>query len=115
MSGIPGSAHLNFSLGGLIVLGGAMGYMKKGSTMSLIAGALFGSLLIGSGVMIVKDSHYHGHMLATGASGTMALGMGQRFLSTQKFMPAGLVAVLGAGACAYNFKKMNDWAPSKED
>ena len=31
----PGSAHLNFSLGGLVALGGAMGYMKKGSTMSL--------------------------------------------------------------------------------
>ena len=33
----PGSAHLNFSLGGLVALGGAMGYMKKGVCMLLLA------------------------------------------------------------------------------
>jgi hypothetical protein len=27
----PGSAHLNFTLGGLVMVGGVMGYMKKGS------------------------------------------------------------------------------------
>ena len=113
MAKIPGSAHLNFSLGGLVIVGGAMGYFRKGSKMSLIAGLTFGSLLIGSGWMIANDREYHGHVLATGASGIMALGMGQRFLSTQKFMPAGLVATLGIVAAAYNFNKARDWAPSK--
>ena len=43
----------------------------------------------------------------------MALGMAQRFFKTGKFMPAGLVAVLGAACCAYNTKKAIEWAPSK--
>ena len=114
MSKIPGSAHLHFTLGGLIVLGGAMGYIRKGSQISLVAGLAFGSLLLGSGYMIANDREYHGHMLATGTTGLMALGMGQRFVSTGKFMPAGLVATVGIAAAAYNFNKARDWAPAKE-
>jgi len=113
MSKIPGSAHMNFSVGGLVMIGGAMGYFKRGSKVSLLAGLTFGSLLVGSGVMISGDQQYEGHALATGASGVMALAMGQRFLSTGKFMPAGLVATLGAACCAYNLKKAIEWAPSR--
>ena len=114
MSGIPGSAHANISLGGLVIIGGAMGYIKKGSTPSLVAGLTFGSLFLGSAYMIAKtDSQYQAHLLASGTGGVMALGMGQRFLKTGKFMPAGLVAVLGAAACAYNVKKSMEWAPTK--
>ncbi|CAB9502398.1 Transmembrane proteins 14C [Seminavis robusta] len=116
MAGIPGSAHLNLSLGGLVMLGGAMGYVKKGSAPSLVAGVAFGSMLIGSGYIIAKtDSQYEGHALATGASGIMALGMAQRYMKTGKMMPAGIVAILGAAACAYNAKKSMEWAPSKSD
>lgn len=115
MSKIPGSAHLNFTLGGLIVMGGAMGFMRKGSKISLVAGLTFGSLLLGSGWMIANDREYHGHMVAMGASGLMSVGMGQRFLSTGKFMPAGLVAAVGVAAAAYNFNKALDWAPTKSD
>lgn len=110
----PGSAHLNFTVGGLAIVGGAMGYLKKGSKASLLAGLTFGSLLVGSGVMISGDSQYQGHALATGASGVMAVAMGQRFLSTGKFMPAGLVAVIGGACCAYNLNKAIEWAPSKD-
>lgn len=113
MSSIPGSAHLNFSVGGLVAVGGTMGYLKKGSKVSLLAGLTFGGLLVGSGVMIAGDSQYEGHALATGTSGIMALAMGQRFVSSKKFMPAGLVATLGAACCAYNLKKAMEWAPSK--
>ena len=64
MSGIPGSAHANLSLGGLVIIGGAIGYLKKGSVPSLAAGLTFGSLLIGSGYMIAKtDSQYQAHLL----------------------------------------------------
>jgi uncharacterized membrane protein (UPF0136 family) len=98
--GIPGSAHLNLSLGGMVIVGGAMGYVKKGSKVSLIAGVTLGSLLMGSGYIIAKtDSVYEGHLLATATSGLMAVAMGHRFVKTGKFMPAGLVAVLGAAAC----------------
>lgn len=50
---------------------------------------------------------------ASGTGGVMALGMAQRYMSTGKFMPAGLVAILGAACCAYNAKKGLEWAPSK--
>ena len=114
MGKIPGSAHMNMSLGGLVTIGGAMGYLKKGSQMSLLAGLTFGSLLLGSGYLIANDQEYNGHVLGGGSSGLMALGMGQRFASTGKFMPAGLVAVLGAACCAYNAHKAMEWAPATE-
>mmetsp|Transcript_7507 Transcript_7507/g.12999 ORF Transcript_7507/g.12999 Transcript_7507/m.12999 type:complete len:126 (-) Transcript_7507:91-468(-) len=112
MGKIPGSAHLNMSLGGLVLLGGAVGYFKKGSQVSLLAGIAFGSLLLGSGYMISNDNEFGGHVLASTASGVMALGMGQRYVSTGKMMPAGIVAALGAACCAYNIHKANEWAPT---
>jgi uncharacterized membrane protein (UPF0136 family) len=96
------------------MLGGTLGYVRKGSTPSLIAGVVFGSLLIGSGYIIAKtDSQHQGHLLATATSGFMALGMAHRYTKTTKFMPAGMVAVVGAAACAYNAKKATEWAPTK--
>jgi len=106
---------MNLGLGTLVVLGGAVGYFKKGSKASLLAGGVMGSLLLTSGYMIAKtDSVYEGHLLGTATSGVMALAMGQRFLKSGKFMPGGVVAVLGAAACAYNAHKSREWAPSKE-
>lgn len=110
----PGSAHLNFTLGGLVMLGGVMGYVKKKSAMSAAAGLTFGGLLIGSGVLILQGESYKGHALASGATGVMTLAMGQRFLSTGKFMPAGMVATLGAAGLAYNVKKTLEWMPEKD-
>lgn len=115
MSKIPGSAHLNFTLGGIVVVGGALGYFRKGSMMSLVGGLAVGSFLLGSGHLIASDREYEGHQLATGTSGILAAGMGQRFVKTGKFMPAGLVAALGVGAAAYNYKKAKEWAPSVDD
>ena len=102
---------MNFTMGGLVIVGGVAGYLRRGSKISLVAGLTFGSLLLGSGYWICKDRMHEGHLLAAGTSGVMALGMGHRFLSTQKVMPAGLVAVLGAACCAYNAKKAIEWAP----
>ena len=115
MSSTPGSAHLNFTLGGLVAVGGAMGYFNTGSTMSLMAGLTFGGLLIGSGVLITQGESFKGHALASGCTGAMTVAMGQRFLSTGKFMPAGMVASLGAVGLAYNVKKTIEWMPEKDD
>jgi uncharacterized membrane protein (UPF0136 family) len=114
MSGkIPGSAHLNLSLGGLVIVGGCIGYFRKGSRMSLIAGFSLGSLLLGSGYMIAKTDYvYEGHVLASTTSGIMSIAMVQRYLQTMKFMPAGMVATLGTLACAYNVMKAMEWAPT---
>jgi uncharacterized membrane protein (UPF0136 family) len=117
MGKIPGSAHANLSLGGLVMVGGVYGYWKKGSTPSLVAGLTIGSLLLGSGYMIATntDRMYEAHCLATATSGLMAVAMGGRFVSTGKFMPAGMVATLGAIGCAYNLQKALEWAPSKKE
>lgn len=109
----PGSAHLNFTLGGLVLAGGALGYAKKRSLASLGAGLAFGGLLIGSGVLITKNESFRGHALATGVTGIMAAAMTQRYFSTRKFMPAGVVAVLGAAGCAYNARKALEWWPDE--
>jgi uncharacterized membrane protein (UPF0136 family) len=115
MSKIPGSAHLNLTLGGLVMAGGAAGYMRKGSKASLLAGVTFGTMYIGSGYLIAfTDNVYKGHVVATTASGVMALAMGQRYVKTHKIMPAGLLMAVGAAACAYNYTKMLEWAPGTD-
>mmetsp|Transcript_12083 Transcript_12083/g.15085 ORF Transcript_12083/g.15085 Transcript_12083/m.15085 type:complete len:111 (-) Transcript_12083:280-612(-) len=106
---IPGSAHPCFSLGGLLILGGTAGYFKKGSRASLGAGIVTGGLLIGSGAMICKDSQFEGHSLAAGTSAVLAGGMGHRFLKGGKFMPAGLIAAVGAVSAAFHVKKALEW------
>jgi len=67
--------------------------------------------LIGSGIMISGEHQYEGHSIATVASGVMTLATGPRFIQTGKFMPAGLVAALGAISTAYHAKKAFDWTP----
>jgi uncharacterized membrane protein (UPF0136 family) len=110
MSKIPGSAHLNLSLGGLVIAGGTIGYFRKSSKISLVAGLTFGTLLLGSGYLIASDREFQGHALATGTSGLMGIGMAHRYYTTRKFMPAGLVATIGIAAAAYNWKKAMDWS-----
>jgi uncharacterized membrane protein (UPF0136 family) len=107
----PGSAHPVFGFGGLTLLGGVAGYARKGSKASLGAGVVCGGLLIGSGLLITKGNEYEGHALATLTSGAMTVAMGKRFVTTGKFMPAGLVAVLGAASLAYNLNKTLEWKP----
>ena len=111
MDKVPGSAHLNFTIGGLIVAGGAMGFFRRGSTMSLVAGLGFGGIMIGSGVLISKGECYDGHRVGAAASGVLTAAMGQRFLASGKFMPSGLVATIGAVGLAYNVQKAIEWKP----
>jgi uncharacterized membrane protein (UPF0136 family) len=90
-----------------------MGYWKKGSKVSLLAGVACGGMLLGSGYMIAKTEHiYQAHVLATGSSGVLALAMGRNYVKTRTLLPAGLVAVVGAAACAYNYQKALAWAPT---
>lgn len=110
----PGSAHLNFTLGGLVAVGGAVGYFKRGSVPSLVAGLAFGGLLVGSGVLITNGESFQGHALASGVTGIMTAAMARRFVTTGgKFMPAGMVATVGAAGLAYNVKKTLEWMPDK--
>ena len=90
-----------------------MGYAKKRSVPSLAAGLTFGGLLIGSGILISKNESFQGHALATGVTGIMSAAMAQRYMASKKFMPAGMVATLGAAGFAYNVKKALEWWPEE--
>jgi len=79
------------------------------SRPSLVAGTAFGGLLILSGVLISKQKDLEGHMLGLGASAVLAAGMGARFFTTKKFMPAGLVATLGFVNSFYQLGKVLEW------
>jgi uncharacterized membrane protein (UPF0136 family) len=105
-----GSAHLNYTAGGLIFAGGVAGYAKAGSVPSLIAGVCVGSTLIGAGYMIGKGNDFEGHAVGAAASWAVTAGMGQRFARTGKLMPTGVVATIGLVTALYNSKKAKDWA-----
>ena len=73
-------------------------------------GLTCGSLLLGSGYMIAKtDKQSEAHLLAGVTTGAIAATAGKLFIKGAKFMPAGLVATLGAAGFAYNFKKFLEW------
>lgn len=98
------------------MIGGAIGYFKRGSKISLVAGVSLGTLFLGSGYLIAKTDHvYEGHVLAVATSTVLTAAMGHRFMGTGKFMPAGLLTILGIAALGYNGNKAMEWAPSKSE
>jgi len=96
---------LNMGVGSLIALGGAMGFAKKKSVPSLVAGVGLGGALVYTSVMINSGKEFEGHALGSGVGLLLAAGMGARFVKTGAFMPAGMVALLGTVTAAYNVNK----------
>uniref|UniRef100_A0A8C6TU56 Transmembrane protein 14C n=1 Tax=Neogobius melanostomus TaxID=47308 RepID=A0A8C6TU56_9GOBI len=71
----------------LVTAGGIIGFIKAGSTTSLAAGLLFG-------LLAALGAYLNNTWLSLGASGTLSVVMGQRFLNSFKFMPAGLMLIM---------------------
>ena len=66
------------------------------------------------GQMIIKQGeNVKGHGLALLTSSALVGGMAPRALKTGKLMPAGLLAILGAGSAAYHAKKTLEWWDSE--
>ncbi|KAM7379653.1 hypothetical protein PAMP_005194 [Pampus punctatissimus] len=82
---------IGFSYAALVAVGGIVGYVKAGSITSLGAGLLFG-LLAAVGAYLASQNPKN-VWLSLGTSGTLATVMGLRFLSSWKFMPAGLMTL----------------------
>ena len=76
----------------LLAAGGIVGYARAGSVPSLVAGVASGAVVSLAASRWVKSLY----------SAVLAVVMGRRWLGGGKFMPAGLVAVLGAAMCLYN-------------
>ncbi|TKS79575.1 Transmembrane protein 14C [Collichthys lucidus] len=85
---------VGFSYAALVSAGGIMGYLKAGSSTSLVAGLLFGLLAaVGAYLASQNPKNVWLSLGNAGTSGTLAVVMGLRFLNSWKFMPAGLMTL----------------------
>ena len=82
-----------FVFGALTIAGGVMGYVKKGSTDSLIAGGIAGILLLIAGALIPSKPQV-GLILGLVISIALAGRFVPMFLKTHSFMPAGMMSIL---------------------
>ncbi|PRP86326.1 hypothetical protein PROFUN_05467 [Planoprotostelium fungivorum] len=87
-------------------LGGLIGFLKAGSVPSLAAGLTFGGALVGSSIAIQRGSRGVGYLGALLVSGALAYVMGNKFLVSKKFMPAGLVASMSAFSFVFYLIKL---------
>lgn len=78
----------------IAIAGGIMGYVQAASKASLISGSISGLLLIFAGVMQLQGQAW-GLTLAAIITAILIIVFAIRLTKTRKFMPAGLMAVLG--------------------
>ncbi|KAK2639669.1 hypothetical protein Ddye_027464 [Dipteronia dyeriana] len=99
-----------FPYGLILIVGGVIGFAKKGSAASLGGGVGTGLLLILAGYLSLKafenrKKSYFALILETAIATVLTVVMGQRYLQTSKIMPAGIVAGISAVmAVFYLFK-----------
>lgn len=83
---------IGFGYAALLALGGFMGYSRKGSMVSLVAGLSFGIL---SGYGAYRVSSNPGDIkISLIAAGSLAAIMGVRYNNSRKIMPAGIIALI---------------------
>jgi uncharacterized membrane protein (UPF0136 family) len=82
---------LLYVYGVLLIVGGAMGYVKARSVPSLVAGVVCGLIIIIVGLNYAShDAPYVALLVAL----VLIFLMGRRYLNTRKAMPALLIVVL---------------------
>ena len=82
---------LLYIYGVLLIVGGAMGYVKAKSVPSLVAGVVCGVIIIIVGLNYIShDAPYVALLVAL----VLIFLMGRRYLVTRKAMPALLIVVL---------------------
>ncbi len=89
-----GPAKIYFIIFGLLTIaGGVMGFVKAGSTASIIAGSISGLLLL-LAAFLLPGNLIAGLALAALVSLALAGQFVPKFIKTGAFMPAGMMAVL---------------------
>ncbi|KAK1791430.1 hypothetical protein P4O66_013442 [Electrophorus voltai] len=83
---------LGFAYAATIAFGGFVGYKKKGSSMSLIAGLFFGTISAYGAYRITNDPS--DIWISFAAASALAFVMGMRFKNSGKLMPAGFMTGL---------------------
>jgi uncharacterized membrane protein (UPF0136 family) len=91
---VLGPAKIYFIIfGALTIAGGVMGYVKAGSTASIIAGSISGILLL-LAAFLLPDHLAAGLITALIVSLLLAGQFLPKFIRTGKVMPAGMMAIL---------------------
>jgi len=91
-----GPAKIYFIVFGILtIVGGVIGYVKAGSTASIIAGAISGIALLVAAFLLPGNVAL-GLIIAGVVSIALAGRFIPAFMQTGKVMPAGLMAVLSA-------------------
>jgi uncharacterized membrane protein (UPF0136 family) len=89
-----GPAKIYFIVFGLLtIVGGVIGYVKAGSTASIVAGAISGIALIAAAFLLPNNLAI-GLIIAGVVSIALAARFIPAFMKTGKVMPAGLMAIL---------------------
>lgn len=83
---------IGFGYAAAIAFGGFMGYKRKGSVMSLMAGLVFGCLSAYGAYKTSNDPTDISVLLLS--SGVLSVVMGVRYKRSGKLMPAGIITGL---------------------
>ncbi|GLJ11218.1 hypothetical protein SUGI_0147410 [Cryptomeria japonica] len=87
------SQKLTIAYAGLLGVGGLMGYVKSGSSMSLISGGLSASVLCYVHTQLPTNPTF-ASSVGLGISAVLLFAMGARFKKSGKIFPAGVVSVV---------------------
>ncbi|KAL7748769.1 hypothetical protein RI367_005924 [Sorochytrium milnesiophthora] len=101
------SHHTAYTMSGLCAVGGVMGYMKRGSRPSLVAGLGIGALYGLSGYLLQQNADY-GTELALATSAVLTTAMGSRAMRTRQPVPAA-VATAGLLTAVYYGRKWYEY------
>ncbi|XP_072292464.1 transmembrane protein 14A [Eucyclogobius newberryi] len=83
---------MGFCYAAAVAIGGCMGYKRRGSVMSLMAGLVFGGLSAYGAYNLSNDPKDIKILLVS--SGLLSVVMGMRYKKSRKIMPAGIMAGL---------------------
>lgn len=90
----PPAFFITLIYGVLAIAGGAIGYKQAGSQMSLLSGIISGFLLL-IGAYLLFGGNPIGLALSAIVSLVLVVVFAIRLAKTRKFMPAGLMIILG--------------------
>ncbi|MEH1836213.1 MAG: TMEM14 family protein [Nostoc sp.] len=83
-----------FTYGILAFVGGIIGYIQAKSLVSLLSGSISGLLLIFAAYFQLQGQTW-GSILAMLVTAVLVIFFAFRLVKTRKFMPAGLMTILG--------------------
>lgn len=83
-------AWLCFVYSSIILAGGVFGFLKAGSIASLISGVLFSTLLMITGLSLLKGFEFATHS-ALILTAFLTIFFGYRFIFTHVWMPSGIM------------------------